>query len=78
MKIRKITAHMRDDNGQASTEYLIAASVLLVIIVLLAGAANYFGGADSRPRAQAIKRAPYTPLTSEGSGLQWTRDLLVH
>ncbi|MCL2438230.1 MAG: hypothetical protein FWE48_00425 [Coriobacteriia bacterium] len=77
----KLRTKVTCDQGQASTEYVIATFIGLAAVVALAGLYGYFALAGSERGSHSDKtylRAPYT-LPSQGSGSeQWAKDLIIH
>ena len=67
---------MRSESGQAATEYVVALTLAVVLVVALGGLIQYYRGGEggSRPVARTLQGAPYTP----GSGLQGVADVLMH
>jgi uncharacterized protein (UPF0333 family) len=70
---------LKSEKGQASTEYLIAVTVLMAIVLALSSVIGFFKGEkDSSPLASCYVRAPYSISSSEGSSEQWLKDILMH
>ncbi|MDR1775463.1 MAG: hypothetical protein LBS17_03275 [Actinomycetes bacterium] len=67
-----------DESGNASVEYVIALTVILVIVLALGALTRQSARAgtttDTFGLAQHFRRAPYTPQ----GGVMWAQDVLAH
>ncbi|MCL2323960.1 MAG: hypothetical protein FWC48_00050 [Actinomycetia bacterium] len=68
-------SRFRAEEGQAATEYVVALTLVVIILVAIGGLVNYYrsSGQDSRPVARTLQEAPYTL-----GGLQGVCDVLIH
>jgi len=68
------------ESGQAVTEYVVALTLVIVIVVALGGLVQYYrsGNEGARPVARTLQGAPYTLGSPAAGGLQGAADVLMH
>jgi len=73
-------AHAVSESGQAATEYVVALTLVLVVVLALGGLVQYYrsGSADGRPVSRTLQGAPYTLGSPAAGGLQGAADVLMH
>lgn len=70
----------RAESGQAVTEYVVALTLVIVLVLALGKLVQYYrrGSEASRPVARTLRGAPYTLGPPATGGLQGAADVLMH
>ncbi|MCL2881736.1 MAG: hypothetical protein FWF45_02430 [Coriobacteriia bacterium] len=77
---RIVHACRASESGQAATEYVVALTLVIVIVIALGGLVQYYRSSNqgSRPVARTLQGAPYTLGSPAAGGLQGVADALMH
>ncbi|MCL2655256.1 MAG: hypothetical protein FWD65_06130 [Coriobacteriia bacterium] len=79
-RVTRVWASRASESGQASTEYVVALTLVIVVVLAAGGLLQYYrGGSEgSRPVARTLQGAPYTLGAPTSGGLQGVADVLMH
>jgi len=76
----KLCRHLVRDEGQALTEYVVALTLVALLVTALGALVSYYraGSEGARPLARTLQGAPYTLGAPAAGGLQGAADVLMH